>query len=73
MLGERIHVLLVPRAGTTLTLGGLRKHLEPRLERYKQPDLYYLGEALPLGRTGKADRGQFKHQVSVGEITPLQA
>ena len=72
VLGERIHVLLVPRAKATLSIGELRRHLEPRLERYKQPDAYYLGEALPLGRTGKADRAQFKAQVTSGAIAPME-
>lgn len=72
VLGERIHVLLVPRAGTLLVIDELRKHLEPRLERYKQPDAYYLGDALPLGRTGKADRAQFKIQVTTAAIAPME-
>ena len=71
LLGQRIHLLLVPRAGTTLSLGDIRLHLKPRLERYKQPDACYLAEALPLGRTGKADRTQFKRQVSSASLTAL--
>lgn len=71
LLGERIHVLLVPRAGATLTREALRQHLAPRLERYKHPDAYHLAQALPLGRTGKADRTQFKAQLGAGETTPL--
>ena len=71
LLGQRIHLLLVPRAGTTLSLGDIRLHLKPRLERYKQPDACYLAEALPLGRTGKADRTQFKLQVSSASLTAL--
>ena len=71
LLGQRIHLLLVPRAGTTLALNELKKHLAPRLERYKQPDACYIAEALPLGRTGKADRTQFKHQVSSASIAPM--
>lgn len=71
LLGERIHLLLVPRAGAALALGDLKNHLAPRLERYKQPDAYYLAEALPLGRTGKADRTQFKHQLSSASILPM--
>ena len=71
LLGQRIHLLLVPRAGMTLALKDLKKHLAPRLERYKQPDACYIAEALPLGRTGKADRTQFKHQVSSASIAPM--
>src|SRR5215210_4444589 len=63
LVGERIHVLLLPRAGSTLDLAGVRKHLETRLERFKQPDAYYIGSALPLGRTGKADARTFKAQI----------
>ena len=71
LLGQRIHLLLVPRAGTTLALDDLKKHLAPRLERYKQPDAFYTAEALPLGRTGKADRTQFKQQLSAALIAPM--
>ena len=71
LLGQRIHLLLVPRAGTTLALDDLKKHLAPRLERYKQPDAFYSAEALPLGRTGKADRTQFKQQLSAALIAPM--
>lgn len=71
LLGQRIHLLLVPRAGTTLALADLKKHLAPRLERYKQPDAFYTAEALPLGRTGKADRTQFKQQLSAALIAPM--
>ena len=71
VLGERIHVLLVPRPGASLAIDALRRHLEPRLERYKRPDAYYFGDALPLGRTGKADRAQFKTLVTSAAIAPI--
>lgn len=71
VLGERIHVLLVARTGALLSIDALRRHLEPRLERYKRPDAYYLAEALPLGRTGKADRSQFKTLVTTAAIVPI--
>jgi long-chain acyl-CoA synthetase len=70
VLGERIHVLVVPRAGVAVDLVALRQHLATRLERFKQPDAYYLADALPLGRTGKADRGQFKALVETGTLLP---
>jgi len=73
LLGERIHVLLLPRAGSTLDLSEVRKHLETRLERFKRPDVYYLAAALPLGRTGKADALKFKAQVIAGKVEPLDA
>jgi long-chain acyl-CoA synthetase len=72
VLGERIHVLVVPRGGVLLDVATLRRHLEPRLERYKHPDAYYVADALPLGRTGKADRGQFKALITAGDMTPIE-
>lgn len=72
LLGQRIHVLLVPRSGSTLSLNAIRKHLEMHLERFKHPDFYYRAEALPLGRTGKADREQFKASIAMGKVAPIQ-
>jgi long-chain acyl-CoA synthetase len=72
VLGERIHVLVIPRGGVLLDAATLRRHLEPRLERYKHPDAYYVADALPLGRTGKADRGQFKALIAAGSVAPIE-
>jgi long-chain acyl-CoA synthetase len=71
LLGERIHVLIVPRAGSAVSLPALRQHLASRLERFKQPDAFHLAEALPLGRTGKADRGQFRALIEAGASQPV--
>ena len=71
VLGERIHVLLVARAGARIDLATLHKHLAARLERFKQPDVYYVAETLPLGRTGKADRGQLKALITSGAAIPV--
>ena len=71
LLGERIHVLIVPRVGSTVSLPALRQHLASRLERFKQPDAFHLADALPLGRTGKADRGQFRALIEAGASQPV--
>lgn len=71
VLGERIHAMLVPRAGEVLDLPEIRKFLENKLEKFKQPDTYYIADSLPLGRTGKADRGQFKSLIESGAINPV--
>jgi long-chain acyl-CoA synthetase len=71
VLGERIHVLLVPRTGAVLEIAGLKKFLENKLEKFKHPDCYYVLNELPLGRTGKADRGQLKSMIESGDMTPL--
>ena len=62
-LGEALHVLLVPRPGSTLTADALRRWAAERLERYKLPDGIHLADALPLGPTGKADRGALARRI----------
>ena len=71
VLGQRIHVLLVPRSGSTLSTAALRQHLGSRLEKFKHPDAWHLADALPLGRTGKADRGALAELVNAGQTRPL--
>ncbi|MGH8720453.1 MAG: class I adenylate-forming enzyme family protein [Burkholderiales bacterium] len=70
-LGQRIHALVVPRdAGLTVT--ELRGFLRERLDRFKQPDVFYFSRELPAGRTGKADRGRFAAMLEAGELSPAQ-
>jgi len=69
-LGQRIHALVVPR-DASLTPAELRAFLAARLEKYKQPDVFYFARALPAGRTGKADRGRFAVMLEAGELAPL--
>ena len=71
VLGQRIHLLLVPRAGIELDLSAVRAHLRERLERFKQPDFVYLAAALPLGRTGKSDANAFRGLIESGAIRPV--
>ena len=55
-LGETIQVVVVPREGAALDPQGLRDWASLRIERYKVPDAIHVRDALPTGRTGKADR-----------------
>ncbi|MES2717598.1 MAG: class I adenylate-forming enzyme family protein [Pseudomonadota bacterium] len=71
LLGECIHVLLVPRRGSQLSTAALRQHLASRLEKFKHPDAWHLADALPLGRTGKADRGALAALIEAGQTRPL--
>lgn len=68
-LGQRIHALVVPR-DATLKEEELRAFLRARLDKFKQPDVYYFARELPAGRTGKADRGRFAAMLEAGEISP---
>jgi long-chain acyl-CoA synthetase len=54
-LGESLHVMVVPR-DWNLSEDDLRAWAKERLERFKTPDVFHFVEALPAGRTGKADR-----------------
>jgi acyl-CoA synthetase (AMP-forming)/AMP-acid ligase II len=71
ILGERIHVLVVPRPGRIMTEESLRAHAAARLPKFRQPDAYHFADALPLGRTGKADRGVLKAMLERGESPAL--
>lgn len=68
ILGERIHMLVVPRTGRVLTHDSLRAHAASRLPKFRWPDAYHFADALPLGRTGKADRGALKAMIERGEL-----
>lgn len=61
--GERIHVLVVPRAGHALDEQALRTWLSERLEKFKRPDVYHFGSELPSGRTGKVDRDALRRGI----------
>lgn len=71
-LGERLHVLLVPVTDAVLDAAALRTHAATHLEKFKQPDRYYCAADLPLGRTGKADRGALRALIEAGSLRPLQ-
>lgn len=55
-LGEALHMMVVLRSPTNVTDRDLRAWASTKIEKYKIPDQIHVVEALPLGRTGKADR-----------------
>ncbi|HTV27089.1 MAG TPA: fatty acid--CoA ligase family protein, partial [Xanthobacteraceae bacterium] len=63
IMGERIHALIVPRAGASIDETGLRDWVASRVERFKWPDVYHFATELPTGRTGKVDRNALRDQV----------
>ncbi len=67
ILGERIHLLVVPRPGRSPTEAALREFAAPRLPRFKQPDAIHFGAELPMGRTGKADRAALRRTLESGD------
>ncbi len=64
--GEAIHLCVVPRPGAEPDLAGLRDWASTRLDRFKLPDHLHLRAELPLGATGKADRGALRRMVEAG-------
>jgi acyl-coenzyme A synthetase/AMP-(fatty) acid ligase len=67
-LGERVHALVVPRSGMAATAEELRAWSMTRLEKYKLPDQWHFGADLPLGRTGKVDRGRLRELIVAGSL-----
>ena len=66
VMGERIHILIVPREATAPSEEELRSWASQWLEKFRMPDVFHFGTALPLGRTGKADRGRLREIVLAG-------
>lgn len=73
VLGQRIHALLVPRAGEVIDARAVRESLAGSLEKFKHPDACYVAAELPTGRTGKLERAQLASLVSAGAVQPLAA
>lgn len=71
VLGQRIQALIVPAQGCEVHASLLRAELRGRLERFKLPDLCFVAEALPTGRTGKLDRRLLPELVEDGRAQPL--
>ncbi len=63
VVGERIHVLVVPRAKIPLDETELRSWVASRIEGFKRPDVYHFGSELPTGRTGKVDRDALRRSI----------
>ena len=68
-LGEAIHVLIVPLPGAAPTPGELRAWAAGRIDGYKRPDAVHIGDALPTGRTGKADRRALRQLIERGGLS----
>lgn len=66
LIGERIHILIIPHNDAEPSEDELRSWASQWLEKFKMPDVFHFGTALPLGRTGKADRGRLREIVISG-------
>lgn len=68
ILGERIHALILTRPGARLDEETVRAWTNERVDRFKRPDVYHFARELPLGRTGKVDRGQLRELILRGAM-----
>jgi long-chain acyl-CoA synthetase len=72
ILGQRIHALLVPHAANAIGIAQVRRELANVLEKYKCPDVFYVGTSLPTGRTGKIERGRLQGLIAAGALRPVE-
>ena len=63
LLGERLHVMIVPRRGARLDADALKIWAAGRIEKFKLPDMVHFAPELPPGPTGKADRRALRQQI----------
>lgn len=65
--GEVVCAVVVTEPGRPVTRADLRRHVAGALARYKRPRRYVaLAGSLPLGRSGKVDRGRVRELVIDG-------
>jgi len=65
VMGERVGVVAVPRAGETLALAELRDFLAAQgLAHFKWPEALALAEALPRNALGKLQRGLLRERYA---------
>jgi acyl-CoA synthetase (AMP-forming)/AMP-acid ligase II len=63
LLGESLHVMIVPRPGVRLEADALKIWAADRIEKFKLPDMVHFAPELPPGPTGKADRRVLRQQI----------
>ena len=65
--GERVHAVVVPAAGQTVTLGELAAFCKERIAGYKTPRSLELVEALPLSAVGKVLKRELRRPYWEGQ------
>lgn len=74
VLGESLQVMLVSNPDTQLDLDEVKAFIRTVLPGPKRPDGYIIGDTLPTGRTGKADRGALRRLLEeAAHTTPIQS
>ena len=65
--GERVHAVVVPAAGQTVTLDELAAFCKERIAGYKTPRSLELVEALPLSAVGKVLKRELRRPYWEGQ------
>lgn len=60
--GERVHAVIVLRAGAAVSAEELREHVRSRIAGYKVPKSYEFADALPLSAVGKIQKAVLREQ-----------
>ncbi|GAA0595592.1 long-chain fatty acid--CoA ligase [Kribbella sandramycini] len=60
--GERVHAVVVPQAGASLTLAEVREHVKTLIAGYKAPRSLELVEALPISGAGKVLKRELRKE-----------
>ncbi|MDR3514703.1 MAG: class I adenylate-forming enzyme family protein [Azospirillaceae bacterium] len=68
LLGERIHLAVVLRGSARPGVDDLQRWAAPRLETVKFPDQFHFTAALPIGGTGRFDRGRLRQMITDGRL-----
>jgi long-chain acyl-CoA synthetase len=63
VLGERIHVLVVPREDARLDEPELRLWVADRVEKVKRPDVFHFAKELSTSSNGKVDQEALRRRV----------
>lgn len=66
--GEAVHVLVVANADATLDPDTLSDWARRHLDGHKRPDRIIVGDRIPVGNTGKADRRALARMIAEGEL-----
>jgi acyl-CoA synthetase (AMP-forming)/AMP-acid ligase II len=64
IMGERVCAVVVPRAGTEVTLADLRAFATDRLATFKHPEALYVVDELPTTATGKIAKRELRAQIA---------
>ena len=63
LVGESVHLLVVPRPDSAIDADALLAWGAQRLDGYKRPDAVHFRSELPTGSTGKADRSAIRRLI----------